>query len=222
MEELDKTVVLRVLIAEDEPFQRESLEAMFKSVNSSLFGSVYFDARIVCSADEVLETLRTDVDWQLVMLDIVMPGRRGDEIIGDVRSILGEKVPLLMISAPGTQMAAVHRCLRLGADFFVAKPLHFNVIRNLWQHCMLKHPTLFDGLDELPGAAPEPPSPHQGVASSAPIIASEPCASCDTSRAAELVAQLEALNMTPESTAPNEEDPELALNEEDPGACKQQ
>ncbi len=70
MQELDKTVVLRVLIAEDEQFQRESLEAMFKSANSSLFGSIYFHARIVCSAEEVLETLRTDVDWQLVMLDI--------------------------------------------------------------------------------------------------------------------------------------------------------
>ena len=212
MQELDKTVLLRVLIAEDEQFQRESLEAMFKSANSALFGSVSFDARIVCSADEVLETLRTDVDWQLVMLDIFMPGRRGDEIIGDVRSILGEKVPLLMISA-GTQMGAVQRCLRLGADLFVAKPLHLNVVRNLWQHCMLKHPTLFDESDELPGAASVPPSPQ------APPSA---CASCDTSRAAELVAQLEALNMTPESAAPNEEDPELALNEEDPGACKQQ
>ena len=42
MQELDKTVVLRVLIAEDEQFQRESLEAMFKSANSSLFGSIYF------------------------------------------------------------------------------------------------------------------------------------------------------------------------------------
>ena len=165
----------------------------------------------------------TNNDWQLVMLDIFMPGRRGDEIIGDVRSILGEKVPLLMISA-GTQMGAVQRCLRLGADFFVAKPLHLNVIRNLWQHCMLKHPMLFDDLDELPGAASVPPSPLQGVAatSAAPVIASEPCASCDTSRAAELVAQLEALNMAPESAAPNEEDPELAYNDEDPGTCKQQ
>ena len=214
MHELDKTVVLRVLIAEDEQFQRESLEAMFKSANSSLFGRVYFHARIVCSAEEVLETLRTDVDWQLVMLDIFMPGRHGDEIIGDVRSILGEKVPLLMISA-GTQTGAVQRCLRLGADLFVAKPLHLNVVRNLWQHCMLKHPTLFDDLDELPGAASVPLSPQ----SSAPLSA---CASCDTSRAAELVAQLERLNMTPGSTAPNEDDPHLVYNDEDPGACKQQ
>ena len=114
---LDKTVVLRVLIAEDEEFQRESLDAMFKSANNSLAGSIFFDARLVPSADQVLETLRQDTNWQLVMLDVFMPGRHGDEIIGDVRSILGDKVPLLMISA-GAQMGAVQRCLRLGADTY--------------------------------------------------------------------------------------------------------
>ena len=211
----DKTVVLRVLIAEDEAYQRESLEAMFKSANNTLLGSVYFGARIVSSAEEVLETLRADVDWQLVMLDIFMPGRHGDEIIGDVRAILGEKVPLLMFSA-AAQMDAVKHCLQLGADLFVAKPVHLNVIRNLWQHCWLKRPTLFDHLEEVSGTP----------AASSPPIASCPWDSGDTSRAAELVAQLERLSTPPQSTAPSEErDPHQAVNEEDAdpdGACKQQ
>ena len=155
MDDVDRTVVLRVLIAEDEEFQRQSLSEMFTSANranSSLEPIIYFDTHLVSSADEVLETLRRDVDWQMVMLDIFMPGQHGDEIIGDVRAILGEKVPLLMLSA-GAQMGAVQRCLRLGADQFVAKPVHLNVIRNLWQHCMLKLPSLFDGVDVLPADA---------------------------------------------------------------------
>ena len=133
---MDKTVLLRVLIAEDEEFQRESLEAMFKSANNSLAGSVFFDARLVPSADQVLETLRQDTNWQLVMLDVFMPGRHGDEIIGDVRSILGDKVPVLMISA-GAQMGAVQRCLRLGADMYAPPSSCHRLMHRLqppWPH----------------------------------------------------------------------------------------
>ena len=222
MQELDRTVVLRVLIAEDEQFQRSTLEALFKTANSSLHGSVYYDAHLVSSASEVLETLRRDIDWQLVILDIFMPDRCGDEIIGEVRSVLGEKVPLLMISAV-SEMGAVQRCLRVGADLCVAKPLHLNAIRNLWQHCMLKHPALFDDAGALPAAAEVPSSPHEGVAAargeatvSAPI-ASHVGAASDTSRAAELVAQLERLNMPSESKVLDEED-----EEDEDGACRQQ
>ena len=225
MDAIDGTVVLRVLIAEDEEYQRESLEALFKSANSSLFGSVYFDAHLVSSAEECLETLRRDADWQLVMLDIFMPGRRGDEIIGDVRATLGDKVPLLMISA-NAQMGAVQRCLRLGADLFVAKPVHLNVVRNLWQHCMLKHPTLFDALDTLPATATVPSSPHLSMSAPSDATSSVPTAAGDApprERAAELVAQLEKLNMPPgpeTPAAPKEEDAEEEDAEE--GACKQQ
>ena len=34
------------------------------------------------------------------------------------------------------------RALRVGFRRFVAKPVHLNVIRNLWQHCALKDPRI--------------------------------------------------------------------------------
>ena len=226
MDDVDRTVVLRVLIAEDEEFQRQSLSEMFTSANranSSLEPIIYFDTHLVSSADEALETLRRDVDWQMVMLDIFMPGRHGDEIIGDVRAILGEKVPLLMLSA-GAQMGAVQRCLRLGADLFVAKPVHLNVIRNLWQHCMLKLPSLFDGVDVLPADASVPAPPLLGVATPSDVTCSAPTAGdasalCEPSRAAELVAQLEKLTLPSETTAVRLDELE---EDADPGACQQQ
>ena len=45
-----------------------------------------------------------------VMLDIFLPGQNGDQIISEVRELVGDLVPVIMISA-GAQMGAVQRCL---------------------------------------------------------------------------------------------------------------
>ena len=108
-------VVLRVLLAEDEAFQRDSLEAIFEAANNRLGGRLRFELTQVSSAAGVLEALRGSTDWQLVLLDIYMPEVMGHEIIRDVQLALGDKVPVLMISA-AAHMGAIHQCLRLGAD----------------------------------------------------------------------------------------------------------
>ena len=105
-----------------------------------------------------------------MLLDVYMPDIMGHEIIEDVRNALGDKVPVLMVSAC-SEMGAILHCLTLGADMcvarihlprdgasgvhsivsresrrrrFLAKPVHVNVIENLWQHVLMKNPKWFE------------------------------------------------------------------------------
>jgi len=138
-----------VLLAEDEQFQRDAFEALFAAANRRLGGKLLFSVKLVSCADEVMAAIQETTDWQLVLLDINMPGTSGSpgpggsEIISDVRMTLGDKVPVLMVSA-AAQMGAVHTCLQRGADLFMAKPLHVNVLENLWQHVLKKDPQWFE------------------------------------------------------------------------------
>ena len=161
---------LRVLVAEDEAFHRDAFEALFQRANKRLEGRLRFEVTQVTSAAGVLETLRNSTDWQLVLLDVYMPDIMGHEIIEDVRNALGDKVPVLMVSACA-ELGAIHHWLNLGADMcvarihlprdgasgvhsivsresrrrrFLAKPLHVNVIENLWQHVLKKNPKWFE------------------------------------------------------------------------------
>ena len=77
--------VLRVLLVEDEQFQRDAFEALFASANRRLGGKLLFSVKLVSCASEVMEAIQETTNWQLVLLDINMPGISGSEIITDVR-----------------------------------------------------------------------------------------------------------------------------------------
>ena len=96
-------------------FQRDAFAALFSAANKRLREKLKFELTLVTSADEVLSSIRETTDWQLVLLDINMPGTSGAEIIADVRAALGDRVPVLMISG-AADMGAVHNCLQQGAD----------------------------------------------------------------------------------------------------------
>lgn len=108
--------ILKVLLAEDELFQREAFAAIFEAANKRLMCQrIQFELTQVASATAVLELLAETTDWQLVLLDVVMPDVCGTEIIQDVRATLGDTVPVLMISSE-RHMGLVQNCLKAGAD----------------------------------------------------------------------------------------------------------
>jgi len=77
-----------------------------------------FDVRCVGDGNLVLNVAR-DFAPDLVLLDIMLPGRDGFELIGLLRQ--GGRVPVIMLTARG-QKADKLKGLKLGADDYVTKP----------------------------------------------------------------------------------------------------
>lgn len=57
--------------------------------------------------------------WDLVLLDLMLPGMTGEEILKEIRS--KNSIPIIIISAKNEQQTKID-CLRSGADDFITKP----------------------------------------------------------------------------------------------------
>lgn len=100
-----------MLICEDEPHLRELVRA-------SLGGGYRFvEAASVGEADEALRAGRPDV----VLLDLMLPGGSGLDVLRAVRQLAEPRVPVLVVSA-WTMPEHRDAAREAGADAFVAKP----------------------------------------------------------------------------------------------------
>src|SRR5690606_34836095 len=57
--------------------------------------------------------------WDLVLLDLMLPGMTGEEILAQIRA--KGSTPIIIISAKNQQQTKID-CLRSGADDFISKP----------------------------------------------------------------------------------------------------
>ena len=64
-------------------------------------------------------------DFQLILLDLMLPGMTGEEIISEIRK--KKKMPIIVISAKTTPEDKIN-VLKLGADDFVVKPFDVNEV----------------------------------------------------------------------------------------------
>ncbi len=105
--------VHRVLIADDEPNIVVSLEYLMKREGH--------EVHVARDGDEALAALRR-LKPALVLLDVMMPGRSGFEVLAAARaddSLAGLKVVMLTAKGRDTDVA---QGLGLGADAYVTKP----------------------------------------------------------------------------------------------------
>ena len=101
----------RILVIDDEEDIRESLEAFL-----SLEG---YSVDLAPSGSEGLRRLESR-DYDLVLLDLMMPERSGMDVLRDIRE-RDREIPIFMITAFGSIDAAVE-ALKLGATDFIQKP----------------------------------------------------------------------------------------------------
>ena len=112
MEESD--VTHRVLIADDEPNIVIPLEYLMKREG--------YEVLIARDGDEALEAIRRERP-DLVLLDVMMPGRSGFEVCQTVRADEAlANVRIILLTAKGRD-ADVAKGLALGADAYVTKPI---------------------------------------------------------------------------------------------------
>ena len=100
-----------VLIIDDEAEIRESLQTLLEMEG--------FEVETAVSGEDGLAQM-ADRPFDLVLLDLTLPGRNGMEILSEIRSH-DSRLPVIMITAYGTVENAV-RAMQSGAANFVQKP----------------------------------------------------------------------------------------------------
>lgn len=104
--------MIRILIADDHAITRRGLEEI---LTRELEGATCGEA---ANAEQVLAEVQSK-NWDLVILDVSMPGRSGLDILRDLK-MLRPKLPLLFLSMhPEDQLGKV--ALKAGASGYVTK-----------------------------------------------------------------------------------------------------
>jgi two-component system response regulator RegX3 len=102
----------RILVADDEPSVRESVGYALEQEG--------FDVTIATDGDDADEKIGGgDVPFDLLVLDIMMPGRSGLDLCRDLRG--RSAVPIILLTAKDAEVDKVVG-LEVGADDYVTKP----------------------------------------------------------------------------------------------------
>ncbi|MCL4177766.1 MAG: response regulator transcription factor [Verrucomicrobia bacterium] len=110
--ETDGSRPVRILVVDDHPLFRDAVKA---TLQRGLPGAVCAEAQ---SAEEALPLIQREA-WDLVLMDVSMPGRSGLDILQDVRAAR-PRMPVLIVSGNCHSELAL-RVLRHGAAGFLTK-----------------------------------------------------------------------------------------------------
>ncbi len=104
--------MLRILLADDHIIVRKGLQQILEEgISKITFGEASNGA-------EVLSLIKNEV-WDIVILDISMPGRSGLDLLKDIR-LLKLKLPVLILSMHPEDQYAL-RVLKAGANGYMTK-----------------------------------------------------------------------------------------------------
>src|SRR6185436_4662250 len=101
----------RLLVVEDEPGIAFALETDLRSEG--------YEVAVVTTGDEASTRARSE-PFDLVLLDVMLPGKDGFEVCREIRRA-GIKTPIILLSAKSQEAEKVMG-LELGADDYVTKP----------------------------------------------------------------------------------------------------
>jgi len=104
-------MIRRILIADDEPSVREAV--------GYALGQEGFEVTLAEDGDDAEQKLAGEIDYDLLILDIMMPGRSGLDVCRDVRA--RSPVPIILLTAKDAEVDKVVG-LEVGADDYVTKP----------------------------------------------------------------------------------------------------
>src|SRR5215472_2358613 len=100
-----------ILVIDDEPDIRESLEALLTGEN--------YQVDLASNAAEGMKRLETS-SYDLILLDLMMPDKSGMQVLEEIR-VRDEDTPIFMITAYGSIEVAVNALKRGASDYF-SKP----------------------------------------------------------------------------------------------------
>ena len=104
--------MIRVLIIDDHPIVRQGIKQVLDDC---------YDIKVVdeaCEGNELIKKI-VEKDYDVILLDISLPGRNGLELLREIKS-LKPKLHVLMLSMYPEEQYAI-RALKLGASGYVVK-----------------------------------------------------------------------------------------------------
>jgi len=110
----------KILVIDDEPILRESLEVALK-----VSGYEVISAR---TGEEGLEQFRKE-NPDLILLDHWLPGINGDEVLRRIKEE-GPEIPIIIMTAQGSIEMAVN-LMKMGAFDFLVKPFELDQVEDL-------------------------------------------------------------------------------------------
>ncbi len=108
----------RVLVVDDETNIRQAIRAILRSE---------FDVTIVESGNKAIEKIRQGVDFDVVSLDLQMPGMSGLETLKEVKQY-SPTTEVLLVTAH-SDIESAKRALKLGAYDYIDKPFQKDELR---------------------------------------------------------------------------------------------
>jgi DNA-binding response OmpR family regulator len=109
-----RTPRARILVAEDEPHIRRVLQTLLELPS--------FEVDFAQDGDAALTMLEGKREYDLAILDLMMPGASGLEVLARIRgSGRSSTLPVVILTAKG-QDADREEALALGASAFMTKP----------------------------------------------------------------------------------------------------
>jgi len=110
----------RVLIADDNEINRDLLAHQIDKLGHTTVQ--------VSDGDEVLARMNEEA-FDLLLLDVIMPGRNGIEVLTELRQDARFRhVPVIMLSALDELGSAV-RCIEIGAEDYIGKPFEWGLLK---------------------------------------------------------------------------------------------
>jgi DNA-binding response OmpR family regulator len=111
---------MKVLVVEDNDANRELFV-------ESLNGEPHYKAIGVSSAEEAMDLCKAD-SFDLIMLDMMLPGRNGLEFCRWLRQQPGGQKPFVMVVTGRTSEDDIGEIFASGANDYLAKPLTIDVL----------------------------------------------------------------------------------------------
>lgn len=121
--------VPHLLIVDDNTVNRFKLNLYVKTIG--------YTATMVETGEEALESLKKE-KFELILLDMNLPGMDGDEVIRRIKSFPATSdLPIILVS-DSEELERIKTCLELGADDYLPKPVDQMLLKSRVSSCLEK------------------------------------------------------------------------------------
>lgn len=111
----------RALIVDDSPSVRTQMK-MFLGKNR-------FECYIAENSEEALRAVK-QIDFDIIFLDVIMPGADGYQACKAIKSLLGPRVPVILLTSKNSPVDKIHGIMS-GCDKYLTKPVRSSELYNL-------------------------------------------------------------------------------------------